>query len=79
MANDEVVKKETPEVTRVTVDEVKERLERGEPILFLDTRSPNAWDESDVKIRGAIRVPADKVEEHLDEIPHTRSIVTYCT
>ena len=67
------------EPTRVTVDEVKERMNRGEQFAFLDTRNPKAWGESDVKLPGAIRVPADEVEEHLDEIPRDRAVITYCT
>jgi rhodanese-related sulfurtransferase len=67
------------EVTRVTVDEVKARMDRGEPVLFLDTRNPTAWNESDVKLPGALRVPADEVEQRLKEIPHDRAIITYCT
>jgi rhodanese-related sulfurtransferase len=58
---------------------VKERMDRGEPLVFLDTRAPEAWDKSDVKIAGAIRVPPDKVEQHLKEIPRDHTIITYCT
>jgi rhodanese-related sulfurtransferase len=67
------------EPTRVTVDEVKERMERGEQFVFIDTRNPTAWGESDTKLPGAIRAPADEVEQHLDEIPQDRVIITYCT
>jgi len=67
------------EATRVTVEEVKERMDRGEQFAFLDTRNPVAWGESDVKLPGALRVPADEVEQHLDEIPRDRSVITYCT
>ena len=67
------------EATRVTVDEVKERMDRGEPLFFVDTRNPVAWGESDSKLPGALRVPADKLEEHLDEIPTDRTVITYCT
>ena len=67
------------EVTRVTVDEVKERMDRGESFTFLDTRNPTAWAEADTKLPGAIRVPADQVEEHLDEIPRDRTVIAYCT
>jgi rhodanese-related sulfurtransferase len=67
------------EATRVTVDEVRERMERGEPFTFVDTRNPNAWGESDVKLPGAIRIPASELEQHLEEIPRDRVVITYCT
>jgi rhodanese-related sulfurtransferase len=67
------------EPTRVTVDEVRERMDRGEPFAFADTRNPKAWGESNVKLPGAIRVPADEVEQHLSEIPKDRVVITYCT
>jgi rhodanese-related sulfurtransferase len=66
-------------VTRVTADEIVERLDRGEPIAFVDSRNPQAWGEAEEKIAGAIRVPADEIDGHLDEIPKDRSVVTYCT
>ena len=67
------------EATRVTVDEVRERMERGEPFAFVDTRNPKAWAEADTKLPGAIRVPADEVAQHLQEIPRDRAVITYCT
>ena len=67
------------EATRVTVDELKERMDRGEQFAFVDTRNPTAWTEATTKLPGAIRVPADQVEQHLTEIPHDRSVITYCT
>jgi rhodanese-related sulfurtransferase len=67
------------EATRVTVDEVKERLDRGEKFTFVDTRNPKAWAEADTKLPNAIRVSAEEVEQHLDQIPHDRTVITYCT
>ena len=67
------------EATRVTVDEIRQRLERGEEFTFLDTRNPQAWAEADTKLPGAIRVTADDVESSLDQIPHDRTVITYCT
>ncbi len=70
---------EATEATRVTVDEVRERIRRGEQFTFVDTRNPKAWGESDQKLPGAIRIPADEVAQHLDEVPHGRAVITYCT
>ena len=67
------------EATRVTVAEVKERMDRGEAFTFVDTRNPTAWGEADTKLPGAIRVPSNEVEQHLDQIPRDRSVITYCT
>ena len=67
------------EATRVTVDEIKERMQRGEVFTFVDTRNPQAWGEADAKLPGAIRVPADEVEQFVDQIPRDRTVITYCT
>jgi rhodanese-related sulfurtransferase len=67
------------QATRVTVDEIKTRMERGEKFTFVDARNPKAWQESDVKLPDAIRVPADEVEQHMQEIPRDKVIITYCT
>ena len=67
------------EATRVTVDEVRQRMDRGEEFTFVDTRNPKAWGEAKTKLPGAIRIPAEEVEQHLDEVPRGRSVITYCT
>ena len=67
------------EATRITTDEVKERMDRGEQFAFVDTRNPKAWAESDKKLPNAIRVPAEELEQHLNEIPKDRAVLTYCT
>ncbi|MDX6614544.1 MAG: hypothetical protein QOD75_3730 [Blastocatellia bacterium] len=66
------------EATRVTVDEVRERLDRGEPLAFVDTRNAKDWGESEQQAAGAIRVPSDQLLQHLTEIPRDRSVITYC-
>ena len=63
------------EPMRVTIDEVKERFARGEPLLFVDVRNPT----SDMKLPGAVRVPSDNVDGQLDGASPDRMIVTYCT
>ncbi len=67
------------EVTRVTVTEVKERMDRGETLFFLDTRNPQAWADSASKLPGAVHMDVDEVETRLGEIPHERAVITYCT
>ena len=70
------------EPSKLTPDQVKGKLDAGEPVTFLDDRSPGAWDASDVKLPGALRVPPDEAERHLAEIgtiPKSATVITYCT
>jgi rhodanese-related sulfurtransferase len=67
------------EVTRITVDEVRERLARGEPLAIVDARSAKSWDEAETQIPGSIRVPPDDVAGHAGDVPRDRSVVAYCT
>ena len=64
---------------RITVDELKKRMEVGETFTVIDVRNPQAWAESDAMLPEAIRVPLDKLEENLPRIPKSRPIVVYCT
>jgi rhodanese-related sulfurtransferase len=70
---------ETMEVTRVTIDEIQSRMERGEEFTFVDARNPQAWADADKKLPQAVRVPPAEVDQHLAEIPHDRTVITYCT
>ena len=67
------------EIARVTAHEVEARIDRDEPILFVDARDEKAWAASSLKLPGAVRVEADRVADHLHEIPRGRGIVPYCT
>lgn len=67
------------EPTRVTVDEVKERMDRGEQFIFLDNRNPKAWSEGQTALPNALRMLPDDVAQKLDDLPKDRSIITYCT
>jgi rhodanese-related sulfurtransferase len=64
---------------RITAEELKKRMEAGEDFVFIDTRSPQAWAQSDVKARGAIRVLAGNLEANISKIPKDKPIVAYCT
>ena len=40
---------------RVRPEDIKRRLESGEPVIVLDVRGRKAWESSDLKIRNAVR------------------------
>jgi rhodanese-related sulfurtransferase len=65
--------------TPVSAAEAKRMLDEGEPLTFVDARNPVAWKESRNKLPGAIRIPADEVDGHIDELPREGKVVTYCT
>ena len=67
------------DVPRITVAELKEKLAKNAPVFIIDSRSQGSWDNSEIKIKGAVRIPADEVEARLGEIPRDREIVVYCT
>ena len=64
---------------RITVDELKRRMEAGEDFVLIDVRNPQAWAESNSMLPEAIRVPMDKLEENLRGIPKNKPVVAYCT
>ena len=68
-----------PNPLPLSVDDVKDRLARGEPLTFIDARNPITWGSSRARLPGAIRVAVDDVERHLPSLPRDRRLVVYCT
>jgi rhodanese-related sulfurtransferase len=68
-----------PEAPRITVDELKRRMDAGEDFTIIDVRNPQAWGQSDTMMPEAMRVPLDDFERHLSQIPKNRPVVAYCT
>lgn len=64
---------------RITVEELKERMDAGEDFTIIDVRNPQAWAEADTKIPEAMRVPKDDLEKNLSRIPEAKPVVAYCT
>jgi rhodanese-related sulfurtransferase len=64
---------------RITVEELKRRMDAGEDFTVIDIRNPQAWAESESMLPGAIRVPIDKLDENLHRIPKNKPVVAYCT
>lgn len=65
--------------TPVSAAEAKQMLDRGERVVFVDARNPVAWGSSKVKLPGAIRIPVDEVDEHLNEVARDATAISYCT
>ena len=68
-----------PEVQLISVDELKAKLEKNEPVTIIDSRSEGSYEGAATKIKGAIRIPSDQVVSRLKEIPADTEVVIYCT
>lgn len=66
-------------MTKVTIEEVRSRLNDGESVIAVDSRAAHAWDESNVKAQGAVRIPPDAAENYLSAVGRNDYLVTYCT
>jgi membrane protein DedA with SNARE-associated domain len=67
------------ERSRITPQELKERLDRGEPIAIVDLRSDLSYHVDAAKVAGAIWIPPQELEARFSEIPSDRPVVMYCT
>jgi membrane protein DedA with SNARE-associated domain/rhodanese-related sulfurtransferase len=66
------------ERSRISAPELKERLERGDPIVIVDLRSDLSYQGEGIKVAGAIWIPPDDFEARYREIPQGHPVVMYC-
>jgi membrane protein DedA with SNARE-associated domain/rhodanese-related sulfurtransferase len=64
---------------RITVAELRQKLDAGENPVILDMRSRAELERDPTVIRGAIHLVLDEVEQHRNEFPHDRDIIVYCS
>jgi rhodanese-related sulfurtransferase len=74
---------QTREIERITVEELKAKLAKNEPVFIIDLRAINSFIQSPSKIKGAIHVKARRLRYRLGfapfkDLPRDREIVTYC-
>lgn len=69
------------EVPRVTVDELKTMIDKGEAVTILDVRQPEAYTSSNMKIKGARYIdPGNEaaIRELSKSWDKSRNVVAYC-
>jgi membrane protein DedA with SNARE-associated domain/rhodanese-related sulfurtransferase len=64
---------------RITVTELRQKVEAGEQPVILDLRSPAELEQNPAVIAGAIHLLLEDVESRRHEFPHDRDIVVYCS
>lgn len=65
-------------MSRITPDELHQKIEAGENPVILDLRSKSELDECP-PILGAVHMAVDEVGTRLQEIPRDRDVVLYCS
>jgi rhodanese-related sulfurtransferase len=65
------------EVNRMSIEELKGML--GNPdLVIIDVRREGDWKSSTVKVKGAVREDADKVDTWMNKYPKDKTLVFYC-
>jgi len=66
-------------VARITPEELRGKLDAGEPIVIVDLRHSVDFEADPFLIPGAQHLDAEEIEQHHDAIPRDRDIVLYCS
>ena len=62
----------------ITVTQLKQRLDTGEPLVLIDVREPFEWDIANLGDYGARMIPLGEVLERAGEIERNEDVVIYC-
>lgn len=66
-------------IARITVDELKQKLDAGEQITIVDLRHSLDFEAEPEVIPGALHMEAKELEEKNDRLPRNGEVVLYCT
>lgn len=66
-------------MARLDPRELKEMLDRGQPVYIIDLRHPLDYLPDPRTLPGAVLLSADKLLAHSAEIPRDRDVVLFCT
>lgn len=66
-------------MAKISVDELKRRLDAGDPITVVDVRHPISLELDPEMIPGALNLLLEEIDHRHHEIPRDREIVLYCT
>jgi membrane protein DedA with SNARE-associated domain len=65
-------------MSRVTPEEVKAMIDRGDPHVIVDLRNPMGVQVLPFSIPGAVHMTPEEVERRHHEIPRDRDVILYC-
>lgn len=67
---------ESVKVAQITVNDVKEKIDRGDDIVLLDVRE--AWEQEIANLEDALAIPINDIPDRLDELDPSKEIIVYC-
>jgi predicted sulfurtransferase len=70
------VESEYSNVPRISLEELKEKLDAGADLVVVDVRSKEEFDQG--HIPGAVSIPYAEIEARYRELPRDKEIITYC-
>ena len=66
-------------VARITPEQLKEQLDSGADLVIVDLRHAMEDETEPRTLPGAMRLPAEKLEERGEELPRGKTLVLYCS
>jgi membrane protein DedA with SNARE-associated domain len=66
-------------VARITVDELKGKIDAGEDLVIVDLRHSYDFEADPETIPGAVRMEAKELEKNAELLPRDREVILYCT
>ncbi len=69
---------ETYKKINISVQELKEKIDKGEDFILLDVREPNEYQYSRIKEKEAMLVPLMSLPKVLDKLPKDKDIYVIC-
>ncbi len=66
-------------VSRITVEELKQKLDSGEELAIVDLRHSLDFEADPETIPGAYRMDSRELQDKSDALPHDREVILYCT
>lgn len=66
-------------VSRITKEELKKKIDKGEQVIILDVRTKSSYNGSTMRIKGDVRKEPDIAESWYKDLPMDKEIATYCT
>jgi hypothetical protein len=66
-------------VARITPEQLKAELDSGAEVVIVDLRHAMEDEAEPRTLPGAMRLPAEELEERGAELPHGKTLVLYCT